>query len=445
MLILALSGFPPSAGRAAVAPTGAPNILIVLTDDQRAMGSLDVMPYTRNWLEAGGTDFPNAFVTTPLCCPSRAALLTGMYAHNTGITIDHEDPAKLASIQPLTMESVLQPNGYSTGLFGKYFNGWPNTMNPEFFDKWAVTPHVRFTGADWNIDGVTQTLNTYTTTVVQQQALAFLDWTTQSGQSSKPWFLYVAPMAPHMPATPEPRFANAPLPPLHLSPGMKQNNFSRMTPFLKGLHAPSVFAIQKRRVPMLRSLMSVDQMVNELMLKLQAMGELNNTLVIFASDNGYQWGEHGILGKCDPYLESVKVPLIIRWPGHFKAGAIDNRLVALLDIAPTIFHATGLAPTHPLDGIDLLDPHANRKELLLEYNRLPVGGWPSWDALVSTTFEYVEYGANGGNFREYYNLRRDPYQLVNLLHDGNRPKPSTAAMSQRLKGYETCAGATCPK
>jgi arylsulfatase A-like enzyme len=444
-LIVALSGLVQIVGKAAVAPPGAPNILIILTDDQRSLGTLGVMPYTRSWLKAGGTAFPNAFVTTPLCCPSRAALLTGMYAHNTGITVDHEDPAKLAAVQSLTMESVLQPNGYLTGMAGKYFNGWPNTMNPAYFDKWAVTPHVRFTSADWNIQGVTQTLDTYTTTVVQQQALSFLDWSTQPGNSTKPWFLYLAPMAPHMPATPEPKFANAPLPPLRLNPAMRETDLSDKTPFLHNRRAPSRRAIQRRRAPMLRTLMSVDSMVNTVMLRLQSLGELDNTLVVFASDNGFEWGEHGILGKCDPYLESVKVPLLIRWPGHFGAGVRDDRLVALLDLAPTIFHATGIAPTHPLDGIDLLDPSASRKELLLEYHQLPVGGWPSWNALISAKFEFIQYRANGGNFREYYNLKRDPYQLVNLLHDGIPANPSTVAIRKRLRAYETCAGSTCPR
>ena len=443
-MIIALFGLWPVPGKATVAPPGAPNILIVLTDDQRAMGTLEVMPSTRRWLMDAGTDFTNAFVTTPLCCPSRAALLTGMYAHNSGITIDHEDPAKLAAIQPLTMESVLQANGYSTGLFGKYFNGWPNSMNPAYFDKWAVTPHVRYTTADWNVDGVKQTISTYPTTFLQQQALSFLDWTTQAGQSTKPWFLYVAPVAPHMPATPEPRFAAAPVPALQLSPGMREKDLSGKTPFLHKRHAPSRFAIQRRRVPMLRTLMSVDLLVNALMLRLGSMGELNNTLVIFASDNGFQWGEHGILGKCAPYLESVKVPLLIRWPGHFAAGSTDDRIVALLDLDPTIYHAVGLSPNHVLDGIDLLDPRTRRKELLLEYNRLPVGGWPSWDAIVSSKFEFVQYGANGGNFREYYDLRRDPYELVNLLHDGNPANPVTVNIRKRLHAYLSCAGSTCP-
>lgn len=195
---------------------------------------------------------------------------------------------------------------------------------------------------------------------------------------------------------------------------------------------------------MLRTLMSVDLLVNALMLRLGSMGELNNTLVIFASDNGFQWGEHGILGKCAPYLESVKVPLLIRWPGHFAAGSTDDRIVALLDLDPTIYHAVGLSPNHVLDGIDLLDPRTRRKELLLEYNRLPVGGWPSWDAIVSSKFEFVQYGANGGNFREYYDLRRDPYELVNLLHDGNPANPVTVNIRKRLHAYLSCAGSTCP-
>jgi arylsulfatase A-like enzyme len=197
---------------------------------------------------------------------------------------------------------------------------------------------------------------------------------------------------------------------------------------------------------MLRSLISVDRMIGALMRQLRSEHELNNTLVVFASDNGFMWGEHGDFGKSDPYLPSVQVPLFLRWPGHVPAGEVDRRLVALLDIAPTVLDAAGVEPTHPMDGEDLLDPTANRKELLLEFWIFPGHPTPSWTGIVTKRYEYVEYTDENGRltFREYYDLVHDPYQLTNLLAGTPPPTMDVNALSAELARLRTCVGLSCP-
>jgi N-acetylglucosamine-6-sulfatase len=181
------------------------------------------------------------------------------------------------------------------------------------------------------------------------------------------------------------------------------------------------------------------------MVRLRTLGEIDNTLVVFASDNGYLWGEHGLFDKSAPYLPSVEIPLVIRWPGHIAEGATDDRLAGLLDLVPTIYDAAGVEPTHPL-GIDLLRPTARRSVLLLEFWRLPHYFIPSWKAFVAPDSEFIRYGPDGVRFEEYYDLRRDPQQLVNLLHDGStRDDPNVSHLESLLRRFATCSGKSCPR
>ena len=426
--------------------SGKPNILIILTDDERLHGGLEMLPAVRKWFGRDGTTFTDPFATTPLCCPSRAALLTGMYAHNTHVISNSQDLPTLQAVQSFTMEHSLYDAGYRTGIFGKYFNGWPNDQNPAYFDRWALTPLVTYGGAEWNVEGTTETVNTYSTTFVRQQADSFL--TENQTQGARPWFLYLAPMAPHMPATPEPKFANAPVPPLIMDPAMTEQDRSDKPPYVQRRSLRSRSTIERRRATMLRSLLSVNRLVSSVMGRLKAQGELDNTIAFFASDNGYMWGEHGVFGKSAPYLPSNQVPLFMRWPGHVAAGAIDTRIVALLDIAPTVLDAARLPRPHPMDGIDLLDANLTRRDLLLEFWKYGHFRTPSWTAILTKRYEYIEYTDEQGNvtFREYYDIAKDPYQLDNLLGDHvTSNDPDVAALSAKLAKLQTCAGASCPK
>jgi arylsulfatase A-like enzyme len=429
-------------------PTGGPqlpNILVIVTDDQR--DGLDVMPKTRQWFAAGGTSYPWGFDTTPICCPSRTSIMTGRYTHNHHVRGNGKGQA-LHLDQETTVQRYLQQAGYRTGIYGKYLNKWPLDVNPPHFDRWAVftrTPNVSdkaYVGGPWNVNGKVRTVTTYSTTFIRSRALGFV-----KGGSSQPWYLYLAPPAPHRPFVPEPAFANAPISTWKGNPAVFEADRSDKAPYVRAAH--TTFARgQEIRTAQLRTLMSVDVLVDEVMKSLQATGQLDNTLAFFISDNGYFWGEHGLEGKPPPYLQATRVPFMARWPGHLDAAAVDERLVANIDITPTMFQAAGISPDpgKPVDGRSLLDHAWTRDRLLLE--NFTASSSPRWASTVTHTFQYIEYYARDDRtitFREYYALTKDPWQLVNLLHDGDPTNnPDKAMLHATLSGDRTCAGEACP-
>ena len=204
----------------------------------------------------------------------------------------------------------------------------------------------------------------------------------------------------------------------------------------------------KVRTGQLRTLLSVDDMVDRVMRRLQDTGELEHTLVFFLSDNGYAWGEHGRIGKFTPYTESIKVPFLVRWPGRLPAGTVDDRLVATVDITPTVLEAAGVRPEAgvPVDGRSLLDGR-RRERLLAEYwqDQANAPGIRDWAALRTAGWQYIEnYDQPGspGTFREY--LRPDPRpgdgaEPARRRRPGQRPagRPGRrAGRRPRLQGGE---------
>lgn len=169
---------------------------------------------------------------------------------------------------------------------------------------------------------------------------------------------------------------------------------------------------------------------------------------MFTSDNGVMWAEHGLADKGFPYLGDLRVPVLLRWPGHVTPGTSDPRLAANIDIAPTILDAVGLAPTpaRPMDGRSLLAPEGPRT-LLGEWWVTPKRRFyaPTWSALLTSRFEFVEYRTVRHVIaREYYDLVRDPWELRNLLNDGIRGNgPDVQALHVRLRALRSCAGASC--
>jgi N-acetylglucosamine-6-sulfatase len=169
------------------------------------------------------------------------------------------------------------------------------------------------------------------------------------------------------------------------------------------------------------------------------------------SDNGYLWGEHGLAlnsGKRPPYVPSVKIPMVLRWPGRVPAGETTRRLAANIDVAVTALDAAGVEsrPRWPLDGRSLLRDRARRR-LLLEY-WVDVGRTPEWAATQTAAYQYIEYYEEDGStvaFREYYDLLGDPWELRNLLADrGRRNDPNVDYLSERLDEDRRCEGAECP-
>jgi arylsulfatase A-like enzyme len=257
----------------------------------------------------------------------------------------------------------------------------------------------------------------------------------------------VAPQAPHKPWTPDTEYAHAPVPPWTGNPAVFETDHSDKPSWTQwGWTFDQVRPVRDNQ---LRALMSVDDMVRAIFHALDENAE-TNTLAVFTSDNGYLWGEHGIgLDKRFPYLPSMQVPFLARWPDHIAESATDDRLVANIDFLPTFLDAAGLSPqlVDPIDGHSFLGPYA-RSRLLLEYFKSPDSSLGPWSGDVTGTSEYIEwYQADGTTVkaREYYDLANDPWQLVNLLHDGDRSNdPKLKPSRLHLAIDRACSGSTCP-
>jgi arylsulfatase A-like enzyme len=438
------------AGPAEAAPKR-PNILVIMTDDQ-PIRTLGVMPATRRLFVRQGRRYPNAYVTTPLCCPSRASTLTGRYAHNHRVLTLEPQALDVRT----TIPRHLQRAGYFTGIAGKYLNRWgalPNytPASPPYFDLWATT-HPDPNGyhdTTFNVNGRLRNVHRYSTDYIGSQTIDFLE--TFEKHDARPWFMYTAVFAPHGPRIAKAEYRNAAVPSW---PGDPSNFEEDRTDKPAYVQARSTAYEQGKsiRAAQLRTLMSVDDMVREIFSFLRRNGEDRNTLALFVSDNGFLWGHHGLTGKTVPYLLSVRVPFLLRWPARpTVAGSVDDRIVANIDIAPAIAHAAGLdLDALPMDGRSLFDRRWARDHLLNEYYASNIGVAPTWASLTALDYQYVEYYDEDGKrtFREYYDLLRDPWQLTNTLGDfdpTNDPSPvQLQSLSARLAADRRCATSSCP-
>ena len=372
-----------------------------------------VMPSTRREFADRGVEFTNAFATTPLCCPSRASIYSGKYPHNHGIRKN----GGIGFDATQTWQRQLDDAGYFTGLFGKYFFSVLATQAP-YFDVKASVPAQAADDAP----------------IVSGYARSFLEQAEEDDE--RPWALVLATSQPHAPWTGTPA-TFSPLPPWTAPPSFQEADLSDKNPSVAALAAG--FARRGPEWPIevrdgqRTELQQVDEMVATVFAGLDALDERRRTLAIFVSDNGYLWGEHGIYHKLWPYLESVRVPLFMSWPGHLAEGVRDDRLVANVDLAPTIMEAAGLQPSYTVDGRSLLSPF-DRPWLLLESAVGQTDRMPTWTSLVDDDRQYIRWS---DGFVESYSLDADPFEL----EASNAP---VAELDRRLAAAATCAGATCP-
>lgn len=424
-------------------PSGRPNVVVINTDDMRA-DMAAALPKLGQWLADGGTTFRNGYVSTPSCCPSRASLMSGRYVHNNG----QYQQQTLGFDLDLTIQRYLHDAGYFTGHAGKFLHWLDLSVEAPHFDRWTYFKGG-YENVYMNFDGTVRRSQGYSTTIVFDRAIDYVN-DFEGRDDARPFYLYLAPIAPHDPSIAEPTYASATVPAHQPDPSYMEADRADKPPFVRNQN-PTAAAVQATRTAMIRTLYTVDDQVDRLMRHLQATGELANTLVIFTSDNGYLLGEHKAISKFLPYRKAVEVPFLVRWPGRVPAGAVDDRLVTHVDIAPTILAATGVSQGHAtLDGRDILSGAA-RQQALTEYwndaNNNP--NIPSWASIRTGAYQYTEYYNSATpaavTFREYYNLQADPYQLVNLLADGVPSNdPDTAPLSQTLRAARQCVGASCP-
>ncbi len=391
-----------------------PNVLLVVTDDQR-WDTLPYMPTVQAELVGKGVSFGNSFTVNPLCCPARATILTGTYPHTHGVWANN---GPLSAPRHFDVErhlgAWLQLAGYRTGLFGKFFNNWGHPLRPAGFDRWfsfhspgGAGPYFDYAvDADGELRWYGSAEADYSTDVVAREAEAFV-------RRPGPWFAYVAPFAPHLPTVPAPRHAQA-----------------------------SFGATEGYPLQYLRTLLGVDDLVARLVLALRETGQLENTVVVFTSDNGFHLGEQGLRGKETPYEASIRVPLVIRYDALGVATRTESALIGNVDLAPTVLELAGVSVEHPFEGTSLApllrqEQPPWRTSIEIEY-RGRSGGLPSFCQVRGTDWSYVQYedGREG-----YWDLARDPGQGSNLAETLDRERLASLryAVQQskcRPPGYE---------
>ena len=404
-------------------PATAPNILLIVTDDQR-WDTLWSMPTVQRELAGRGVTFDQMFTTNSLCCPSRASIFTGNFSHTTGVYRNEPPFGAFQSFRDSsTLATWLHDGGYRTALFGKYIDAYQGDANqgyiPPGWDQWEAFVHAGFYDYRLITNGVLtdhgSAPSDYSTTVLGNDATAYV----RSAPTTQPLFLEFAPEAPHAPAIPEPRYANAfgDLPTWN-PPNMNEADVSDKPAYIRGrppMDAAALQANQTFRQNQYRTLLSVDDQIAALLQAYRDTGRLQNTMIIFTSDNGLSWGEHRWVKKEVPYDESLRVPLVIRYdPVTGGTASTDHNLVLNADIAPTIAALAGV--THPAtDGASMLpllrDPGAPwRRDFLLEHmeGANPV---PTFCGVRTQGWKYVRYATGE---QELYNLTADPYELQNL-------------------------------
>jgi arylsulfatase A-like enzyme len=446
VLACALLFAPAVPGTPARAGADRPNVLIIVTDDQR-VDTFGPMPETRRWFGREGTRFPNTFATTPLCCPSRASIMSGRYAHNHNVETNRsaERFDERGSLQ-----RYLHEDGYRTGIVGKFLNGWDR--DPAYFDSWAIfIDPIKYYGARVNTDGTRHRVPGYSTDYVASRAASELR--SFEAIDDRPWYLYVAPFAPHDPYQPKRSYRHAKVGSWSGNPAVREKDRSDKPPWVGGRRRQtSLREGQEIRQEQLRTLLSVDDLVEQLARTLRSLGEERDTLAFFIGDNGKHWGEHGLGGKQDPYTHSIRIPMYLRWPGHVATGVDDPRLALNVDVAATVLDATGASADaeHPLDGRSLLDDSWDRDHVFSE-NKFGGFGFPSWSTIRTQTEQYIEWydeDLETISFREYYDLTIDPWQLRNLLGDAdpeNDPPPSRLSELQlQIARDRRCEGTSGP-
>ena len=396
-----------------------PNIIFILTDDQR----YDAMSCAGHpWLKTPNMDrlakegvlFDNAFVTTSLCSPSRASFLTGCYAHTHGVFMNNgKDPNPSIPMFP----QLLREAGYQTAFIGKWHMGRADSPRPGF-DHWvSFSGQGRYDKNKLNVDGETVQSEVYITDELTNYAVRFL-----KSKHNKPFMLYLSHKAVHAPFKPAGRHEN-----LYSDVEIKSQHNPNDNLTTKPEWGRKMDKNWKSQIrDYMRSLVAVDESLGRVLDTLEAEDILDDTVIIFAGDNGYFHGEHGgMWDKRAAYEPSIRIPLLMRYPRLARPGARPDAMVLNIDVAPTIIELASAHIPGTIQGqswLGVLKGRPGRKSFLYEYFEEADRKYkrPTVLAVRTKQWKYVTYPRAGKLTDELYDMRSDPEELDNLIGQAGR-------------------------
>ena len=461
-LLSLLLAFPPSGlSQRAPAPKSSPrpNIVFILVDDLRwdelgIAGHPFIKTPNIDRIGKEGALFRNAFMTTPLCCPSRASFLTGQYAHTHGITDNVDRSAQSHTL--VTFPLLLHQSGYETAFIGKWHMGNDDKPRPGF-DRWvSFKGQGTYLNPNINEDGKPVKHTGYITDILNGYAVEFI-----KRPHDKPFLIYLAHKAIHPEVTqnddgsvnladaelfiPAERhrdlYAGKPVPhrPNYKRPPEGKPALQRRIGDLPPL-GPGTATRDETILGRQRSLMAIEDGVGEILRVLRETGQLDNTIVVFTSDNGYFYGEHGLsVERRLAYEESIRMPLLMRYPKAIKAGTAPGEFALNIDLAPTLLELARVTVPDIMQGRSLV-PLLNgkrpawRNSFLIEYysdNVFPRILRMGYKAVRNERWKYIHYLELEG-MDELYDLKTDPYEMNNLVHEAGARK-ALAEMKKEME------------
>ncbi|MFW6154509.1 MAG: sulfatase-like hydrolase/transferase [Planctomycetota bacterium] len=419
-------------------PGRRPNIVVVITDDQRfdamsCMGHPFLETPNLDRLRREGVLFANAFVTTSLCSPSRASFLTGTYAHTHGVMLNATndyDPAKTPSFCQLLRDR----GGYRTGFVGKWHLDSDRDDPREGFDHWvSFKGQGVYVDPEINVNGERSKQTGYTTDVLTDHADR---WIRRQAAGERPFCLYLAHKAVHAPFKPAPRHEGT-YADVKLDPPPSFRDARRGKPAWKRTRHPSPLRLRSSVEPevldaqpprewkpkryhrgYMEAILAVDEGVGTLLDTLDELGIADDTVVVFTSDNGFFLGEHRGLGdKRLSYEESMRIPLLLRYPRLTKAGGTIDEMMLNIDLGPTLLDLAGVKPAPVMQGLSAAPLLAGRttdwrKSFLYEYWRDLTPVVPRTICVRTDRWKYTRYPDLDQH--ELYDLKTDPHEMANL-------------------------------
>ncbi len=456
-----------------------PNIIFILADDHRydAMGFMNKIQGLQtpgmDQMAAEGVHMKNAFVSTALCSPSRASILTGQYAH-THTVVDNEAPL------PPNLRffpQYLQQAGYQTAFMGKWHMGNTNEQPQPGFDYWlSFRGQGVYNNPVFNINGKNeqQAEGSYVTDLLTDYALQWMD----KRNNKKPFFLYLSHKGVHAEFEPAKRhkgmYAQLPVvcpPSMYLTATDSSKTY--------GIVTSPVTTVNYRDIPKwvraqryswhgvdymyhgyisfndfyrqyLETLMAVDESIQRVLAWVKASGQEKNTVIMYMGDNGFSFGEHGLIDKRHAYEESMRVPLLVWAPGMVTPGAVVEQAVMNVDLAPTFLQMAGITKPQQLQGFsftDLLTGKSRqwpRDKIFYEYYwEAAFPQTPTTFAIRTDRYKYIYY--NGiWDTNELYDLKNDPYEMNNLIRDTTHRATGLSLRTELFNWLEQTGGLQIP-